>query len=141
MCSILCPRSRPTTAVVPLLSGLFSSRFSARALVLALVLPLPVALGCGERQPDPAVSTAAASAQAAVRIPFELYGHPGPWWRDDASQAEFDQDIWQCRTESKRARADAPSEARKDVAYRAFVDCMAAQAWHRGQPPREEAAG
>lgn len=77
----------------------------------------------------------------AVRVPFELYGVPGPWWRDNATQSDFDADMWACRTESKRARNRATSDTRKDVAYRTFLDCMSSHAWTRGHPPRDQAAG
>jgi hypothetical protein len=90
-------------------------------------------LGCEDRganRPD-----AASSPAPTLRIPFELYGVPGPWWRNNATQADFDRDMWTCRTESKQARSGATPETRKDVAYRAFLDCMKRLAWSRGYPP------
>ncbi len=82
-----------------------------------------------------------AAPTLSVRIPYELYGVPGPWWRDNATQTDFDRDMWACRTESKRARSGATPETRKDVAYRSFLDCMTAMAWTRGYPPAVESAG
>ncbi len=82
-----------------------------------------------------------AAPTLSVRIPYELYGVPGPWWRDYATQTDFDRDMWACRTESKRARSGATPETRKDVAYRSFLDCMTAMAWTRGYPPAVESAG
>jgi hypothetical protein len=110
---------------------------SRRALALAAVLGLAAgAWGCGER-PAAEETPVSSAADVAVRVPYELYGHPGPWWRDNATQDDFDRDIWECRTESKRARNEASSENRKDVAYRTFVDCMGDLAWHRGHPPHD----
>ena len=107
--------------------------------VLSL-LPLTVSLSaCDEPHPDtPEVSSA---PTVALRIPYELYGVPGPWWRDNASQEDFDGDMWSCRTVSKQARHTAASEVRKEVAYRAFLDCMTEHAWTRGYPRRTESAG
>lgn len=102
--------------------------------VCLVVLAGPIA-GCGD---TPDVSTA---GPIEVRVPYELHGIPGPWWRDNASQADFDRDMWTCRTESKQARADATPETRKDVAYRAFLDCMTERTWTRGYPPPIDSAG
>ena len=100
--------------------------------VLVLVVSLPVlSAGCEEPPaPPPAVA-----APAALRVPFELYGHPGPWWRDNATQGEFDGDIVGCRAVSRSARDAAPKEARKDAGYRSFLECMMSRGWTRGQPP------
>ena len=103
-----------------------------RALATCCCLLVPLLSACGE---TPADLPDVAAAGSGVRVPYDLYGIPGPWWRDDATQADFDRDMWTCRTESKRARAQASSETRKDVAYRAFLDCMTGHAWTRGYPP------
>ncbi len=82
-----------------------------------------------------------AAPPVAVRVPYDLYGVPGPWWRDNASQTDFDHDMWACRTESKRARSTATPETRKDVVYRTFLDCMTDLTWTRGYPQPAGSAG
>jgi hypothetical protein len=94
----------------------------------SLILAAISLASCGAQ---PEVS---AAPPMAIRIPFELYGVPGPWWRENATQSDFDRDMWTCRTESKRARSAATPETRKDIAYRAFLDCMTGMAWTRGYP-------
>jgi hypothetical protein len=96
-------------------------------------LLLLIAFACGDL--GDATLDVSAPPPVAVRIPYELHGIPGPWWRDNATQGDFDRDLWACRTESKRSRQGATSETRKDVAYRAFLDCMTRLAWTRGHPP------
>jgi hypothetical protein len=103
--------------------------------MLPLLLLSLVACGLPAETPD-----VAAAPLATIRIPYELYGTPGPWWRDDATQSDFDRDMWACRTESKQARAAASGATRKDVAYRTFLDCMTGLAWTRGYPPAEESS-
>lgn len=101
-----------------------------QALPTSLLL-LALAAGCGEPRAD----TPQVAAAPVLRQPFELYGHPGPWWREGAVQTDFDVDVWNCRTESKQARQEAPKAERKDAAYRSFLDCMSGRAWTRGYPP------
>ena len=101
----------------------------------SLVVLVAMAIGC-EDTPD-----VSAAPPFAVRVPYALYGVPGPWWRDNASQTDFDHDMWACRTESKRARSSATPETRKDIAYRSFLDCMTDLTWTRGYPPAADSAG
>lgn len=71
-----------------------------------------------------------------MRVTFSSDGIPGPWWRDNATQPDFDRDLRMCRNRSNAARRD-PGEGTDahDAAYRAFLDCMDALAWTRGFPP------
>jgi len=87
---------------------------------------------------DPSRSPAAALPHRPVRVPFSVPGVPGPWWRDDAMRADFQVDQRSCRTISIAARDSAAAENRKDVAYRAFLACMAELDWTRGHPPAEQ---
>ncbi len=114
----------------------------------ALAASLLAVTGCSEPRADtppvvsapPPSSTTPGSGMDELAIPFELYGHPGPWWRNGATQVDFDRDIATCRTASSRAREQAASGARKDAAYRAFLECMGEHAWTRGHPPRSQAS-
>ena len=114
-----------------------------RTAILVLVLlavSLPV-LSCDGSPNEIDIPDVSGAPAVALRIPYGLYGVPGPWWRDNATQVEFDKDIWKCRTDSKRARDLSSSQSRKEVAYRVFLDCMTQHAWTRGEPPRIGSAG
>ena len=106
-------------------------RFHPLTALLTSLPLLALAAGCGE----PRVEVSPVSAAPLIQQPFELYGHPGPWWREGAAQTDFDTDVWDCRTESKRARQEAAKAERKDAAYRTFLSCMTGRAWTRGYPP------
>jgi hypothetical protein len=93
---------------------------------------------CSESRETPPV---AAAPRVGLRVPFELYGVPGPWWRDNATQLDFDGDQTLCRERSKQARSAADAETRREVGYRTFVDCMGELAWTKGYPPRSEPVG
>ena len=107
-------------------------RFTIASSLLVLATQMA---GCDD---TPDVS---AAPLVAVRVPYDLYGVPGPWWRDNATQTDFDRDMWACRTQSKRARNAATPDTRKDVAYRSFLGCMTDLAWTRGYPKPAESAG
>jgi hypothetical protein len=119
---------------------------SAKA-ILGIILLCAVA-ACGEEprrgrgdstSHHPASVDAAPLQSIAVRVPFSVSGVPGPWWRDNAMREEFQIDQKSCRAVSAEARVAAPTDDRKDAAYRAFLECMAERNWRRGYPPKPEA--
>lgn len=76
-----------------------------------------------------------------MRIIYQKYGFPGPWWRDQATSPDFESDLKVCRTQSKAARKTAPNGASpSEVAYRSFLECMEGLRWTRGFPPARDTA-
>jgi hypothetical protein len=115
---------------------------SCSLLLLLLLASVLSGLGCDEPSSSRAeIAAVSAAPPLSLRVPFELYGVPGPWWRDNATQQDFDSDQKQCRDLSRRARDEADPETRRDGGYRAFVDCMGELAWTRGYPPAPEPVG
>lgn len=93
---------------------------------------------------EPREATPPSPAAEADSAWFTKYGLPGPWSRDGATRAAFEDETDTCLRLSNGARADAPQGEGNDAAYRAFLDCMADKGWTRGagpEPPdREETA-
>lgn len=89
------------------------------------------------REPEPTQAEEPAEPARrdfALRIPYSGHGYPGPWWRDNAMHEDFDDDQAACQTASKAARK-AATENRRELAHRAFLDCMHERGWTRGAPP------
>jgi len=105
------------------------------------VFALCVLVGCGE-EPQPTVPAPVeapaepAPRDFALRIPYSERGLPGPWWRDNAMHEDFEDDQVACRAVSKEVRAAATSGNRRELAHRAFLDCMVERGWTKGDPPR-----
>src|SRR5262245_64499956 len=103
----------------------------ARAwLAVGLLVGLPAA--CGDTSDAGAPPAEIALAEPRV---FELRGAPGPWWRDGATQPDFDAGSRACLARSREARGRTAPDARADAAYRAFLECMEQGGWRRGMRP------
>ena len=99
---------------------------------LAAALGLVLGAGCAVEDGD------ITERGAAVIVPtfHTRYGFPGPWSREGATRAEFEGDSYACLRRSNEARREAGRGERNEVAYRAFIECMAARGWSRGVGPR-----
>ncbi|MDJ0865478.1 MAG: hypothetical protein QNK03_05160 [Myxococcota bacterium] len=105
---------------------------------LGVLLLVSAALLAGGSARVPAARAEASTpAPFSVRVPFNKYGYPGPWWREGATSRDFDRDLETCQDESTAARETSPADIDpREVAYRSFLDCMQRLDWTRGYPPR-----
>jgi hypothetical protein len=110
-----------------------STRAAAARAWLAAGLLTVLAPGCDERGAPgtPAAELALAETPRA----FELRGAPGPWWRDGATQPDFDSASRSCLARSGEIRRRTAPDGRADAAYRAFLECMQQDGWRRGLRP------